>query len=403
MQVISDILENQLENDLGDVQTKKTLHNLDEEEVSKDENLTFATSGTSTGEPTRSPISRENVEHYKQVNEQVFSLAGIDQEDVSLNLGAPLPHISGWAIREGMNKAASGTANSSYKDFFEIEEGPNDILDVDPRDITAMVSLPRVALGAGESIEKSLGDPKEIFPNLRTGVFSGDVMNEQGRRDLRQIFGFENVIEGYASSELAGLAAVATDESSEMIPLIDNFIFEIIPDPEYQEEYGTEPVDIREIEDEVIGDIAITDPYREPFDFTRYLIGDKMKAYPQDQSAPKQDISTLEFMGRSREVLNFGGANVHEGQISSTLKELYGRPITWGVNKRESETSGGIVVELYVEEPDVLEVEDFEENLTDYVPSMEEAYRLDVVDELEVYDISSYDVEAGMKMDRMDV
>jgi phenylacetate-coenzyme A ligase PaaK-like adenylate-forming protein len=403
MEIIEEILEDQVENDTGDVEPTETFHSLDEEEVSKEKYTSLATSGTSTGEPTWSPVMKENREHYREVNGEIFSLAGADTDDVALNLGAPLPHVSGWAIHEGMSRAASGTANSSYEDLFEIDDDLENILETAPKDVKTMVSLPRVALGTGESIQEVFGDPEEIFPNLQTGVFSGDIVDDQTRRELKDMFGFERVIEGYASSELAGLAAVAIDETSQMVPLIDNFIFEIIPDPEYRDEYGSEPVDIREVDQPVIGNLVITDPFRESFDFTRYQIGDKMKAYPQGQSAPNQDIVTLEFMGRSGEVLNFGGANVHEDQISSTLQNLYGSPVSWGVNKRESENSEGIVVELYVENPDLLEAEGFEKNLADYVPSMEEAYKLDVVDKLEFYDIESYDMEDDMKINRMKV
>jgi phenylacetate-coenzyme A ligase PaaK-like adenylate-forming protein len=403
MEIVDEVLEHQVENDIGDVKPTKTLHTLDAEEVSEKNYISFATSGTSTGEPTWSPVLKENQGHYREVNGEILSLAGVDTDDVALNLGAPLPHVSGWAVHEGMSESASGTANSSYEDFFDIDDELENILETDPDEVTTMVTLPRVALGAGESIEETFGDPKETFPELQTGVFSGDAVDDQTRRELKDIFGFEKVIEGYASSELAGLAAVAIDETNQMVPLVDNFIFEIVPDPEYRDGYGSKPVDIRDVNQPIIGDLVVTDPYRDSFDFTRYQIGDKMKAYPQDQSAPDKDIPTLEFMGRSGEVLNLGGANVHEDQISSTLQNLYGDPVSWGLNKRESENSQGIVVELYVEDPEILEAEEFSENLADYVPSMGEAYKLDVVDRLEICDINSYDTADGMKTNRMKV
>lgn len=403
LNLITEIQENQIKNDLGSVNASRNLHSLGDDEIAEEKQTIFATSGTSTGESTRSPVMNYNLDYYRRMNGKIYSLAGVEEDDVALNLGAPMPHISGWAIREGMREAASGVANSSYEDFYEIEGTLEEILEVNKKEVTAMVSMPRVALGAGKSIEDSFGDPKDIFPNLRVGIFSGDNVDKKSREKLREMFGFEKVVEGYASSEMVGLSAGAVDESSQMIPLIDHLIFEVIPDKEYRENYGSEPVDIRNIDEPIIGDLVVTDPFRESFDFTRYLVGDKMKVYPKRESSPEQRIPTLEFMGRSGEVLNFGGANVHEEQISSTLRAIYDRPISWGINKIESENSEGIIIELYVENPEILEAEAVQSNLAKFVPSIEEAYKLDIVESIEIRNISSYEIERESKTDRINM
>jgi phenylacetate-coenzyme A ligase PaaK-like adenylate-forming protein len=395
METINRILENQVENSIENVEPSGTLHNLSDEDLESGDHLMVATSGT-TGESTKAPIKEDNLEHYREVNAEAFELAGVEDNDIGLNVGAPLPHLSGWAIEEGMDIAGSGTANDSYKDLFgslNLDEN----LQVPPKRVTSLIALPRVALRAGENLRESTSQQaSEIFPNLETGIFSGDVVNEPIRDSLKKAFGFENVIETYATSE-TGFIASAVDESSQMVPLIDNYIFEVVPDEEFQEKYGKEPVDIRDIEESIIGELALTDTYRDAFDFKRYLIGDKIKVTPGHLSQPGENIPTFEYMGRSDEILNFGGANVHENQIDRTVAG------EWAVDSRDSEKTEGIVVELYVENPSNINEEKFRDKLSDSVPSIGEAYKLDVVEDFEIYSISEYEDDGEMKFSRMNI
>ena len=203
-------------------------------------------------------------------------------------------------------------------------------------------------------------------------------------------------METYATSEV-GFIASAIDESSQMVPLLDNYIFEVVPDEDFQEEYGSEPIDIREIDKPIIGELALTDPYREAFDFSRYLIGDKIKVNPGHMSKPDESIPTFEYMGRSDEILSFGGANVHENQIDRAV------PGEWAIDSRESQSTEGIVIELYVENPSSIDEQRFRANISENVPSLGEAYKLDVVEEVELYSISEYEDEGEMKFNRMNI
>lgn len=395
------ILEEQLPNDLGSQQPSSTLHTLSVSDIPKNEHLVFSTSGSTGDEKTNAPLKRDNLERYHDLNAEAFSLAGINEDDVALNLGAPLPHASGWAIEVGMKRAGAGTANECYEDFF----GSIDIdksLMFSPEEVTSIITLPRVALRAGKSLESKEGEAaQDIFPNLNIGIFSGDVVNAAVRAKLKSLFGFDKVVEAYAASE-CGFIATGVGESSQMIPLFNRYIFEIIPDTA-TETRASSLVDIRDLNQPTIGDLALTDPFREAFDFTRYLIGDKVKVYPEDVSKSEFDIPTIEFMGRNDEVLNFGGANVHENQLDTAIDAVYAHAGEWAVNSVESPDSEGVIIDLYVENPDQFQIEEFRNTLSQQVPALKEAIRLGVVEDININDIAMYDDTGEMKFDRMNI
>jgi phenylacetate-coenzyme A ligase PaaK-like adenylate-forming protein len=398
---IKKTIEEQLPNNLENQEPDSTLHDVSITALPNEEYLVFATSGTTGGAKTRIPMRKDNLDHYKNLNAEAVSIAGIGQGDTALNLGAPLPHISGWVIDVGMERASSGTANDSYEDVFG-ERNFENVLQCPPEEVTSVITLPRVALRTGESIEAKRDESMaDLFPHLEIGIFSGDVVNNTVRENLKELYQFDKVVEAYAASE-CGFIAVGIDESSQMVPLINNYIFEIIPDTEYSDTYD-EIIDIRDVGQPVIGELVLTDPYTEAFDFTRYLIGDKIKVYPEHLSRCQYNIPTIEFMGRSDEVLNFGGAHIHENQLDRAINSVCDQPTDWVISSTESTRSEGLVVDLYLKKPDKFNIQNFRKSLSQQVPAFKEVVKLGIVEEIRLHEINAYDNGGGMKSDRMDV
>jgi phenylacetate-coenzyme A ligase PaaK-like adenylate-forming protein len=321
-----------------------------------DETLVFETSGTN-GEPKRIPYAYSQLPAQKRHEAQAFELAGLRPDDVVMTLAAPLNGISGWASRSGSRELGAEVLNRSFKDYTHIIEWQ------EAAEVTALFATPLVAQSIGEEIAAEYGPPRELFPNLRLGCLFGDHLPPHLRTQLRQQWGFEELRSLYGSVE-ADVLAVGTDETQQLVPMLDKLVFEVIPDDDETET----PVDIRKLTRQRTGSLLVSDPHRDAFPFTRYRIGDIVTVLPEGNEIPR-----LRVLGREDDTINFGGAPLYEQQLQATIEETYGTAIddwTAVVSRPELKPA----VDIYVAGGGPADESTFRTNLFAQSPPLKEAF-----------------------------
>lgn len=361
-----------------------------------EEALTFESSGTS-GEPKRIPYAIENLEEQKKHEKKAFLIGGMTEEDVVMTLGAPLNSISGWASRSGSRKVGAEVLNRSFNDYKKV------IKSRENRDVTCIFATPLVAKAIGNEIEEEFENPENVFPNMSKGFMFGDLLPENLKQDLKEQWGFDQLRSLYGTVE-ADVIAIE-DKTGKLVPLIDRLVIEILP---YENgEKQQQPVDIREIEDEVKGSILISDPERDKIDITRYEIGDIIRVYPEDP------IPHIEVLGREDNTINLGGAPLYENELHKAIVDTYGSQVTdWKVlvSRENSKPALDLFVVGEIQE----EKEKLLENLFRRAPPVEEAYSdvgSGIINHIDIQvkhgeeeirsEISSEDIENDVKSNRI--
>lgn len=311
--------------------------------------LVCVSSGT-TGSPKRVPYARDLLTRRSR---KAMRLMGVEEGDSLLSLAAPSPHSSGVYIENLERAGIVETCNSSFKDFREV------VGSGDAADATVLMGAPMPSLAMAEQLEADGIPVQDAFPGLRLGVFSGDIMTGQRRSAISDAWGLEETRSFYASTEFES-AAVAVDETPRLVPLLDEFIFEIVPDG------GEEPVDIRAVDEEVSGSLILSDPFREHITLRRYRTRDRIKVFPGPP------LPRIEILGREDDTISLGGAPLYRKQIALALEDVFGgRLEDWRCHVYE--VDGRPAVDVYaVSDLDVGGAE-FRSALFDRAPPVKEA------------------------------
>ncbi|AUX09406.1 phenylacetate-CoA ligase [Halalkaliarchaeum desulfuricum] len=295
MEHVQRIAATQLPNTLGDVpvMTKEEFARVARE---SDAPLRFATSKSGV------PAPWAGIDHVARICADALRVAGVTDEAVHLNLGAPPPHSSGWSANLGFAELGATSLNRSF-DYWErpIEEGVAETA-------TVLSSIPGKAIDVAAEVEEAYGDPGDVFPNLSVGLLSGQLLRPATRRTIGEQWNLAETRELYGSSE-ASLVAAAPDESRKLVPLLNRHILEI--------EVGGDIVDVRDVETPTEGSLLITDPARSALTLRRYRQGDRVRVYPDD---PLPRITPL---GRADDAIDLDGALLHAADLFEAIGEVF--------------------------------------------------------------------------------
>lgn len=372
MDIVDKILDGEIPPGAADgsvMGSEELRQQVDEKDL--DDLFVVQTSG-SGGDPKQVPFTYSELDRQRDIPADGFKLGGLKEHHTVLDLGAPLPHFSGWVIREGSRRAGAEAINRTFQDYpdvIEWREAP---------EVDAVITLPQVAVSVGEEIEGEYGHPAELFSEPEIGLMSGDIVTDGVRDRLKELWGFSEVVEFYSAVD-GNVMASAVDESRRMVPLTNHYVFEIIPDHEQNEIY-----DIRELEEETAGSILITDPDREAIDFHRYRIGDKVRVYPEE------DIPRVEVLGKEGETVNLAGVLLYPKQIEGAVEDTYGREVSdWVAEVSRPETKPAVDFYIAGDVAEDRETE-FRYHLFERNTPLREAYEeVEVIDRLNVRTVSS--------------
>ncbi|MFB6294800.1 MAG: hypothetical protein ABEI97_03505, partial [Candidatus Nanohaloarchaea archaeon] len=139
MDIVHRILDGQVPNELGS-EPKLSKDAFAEQAAAADAPVAFATSGAQTPSPFADPA------YVEATSGEGLALAGLREDDVLLNLGAPMPHLSGWGARHGAEYVGAEPVNDNFQDYETVIETG------DAERVTAMFAVPKMAAGKGREI-----------------------------------------------------------------------------------------------------------------------------------------------------------------------------------------------------------------------------------------------------------
>jgi len=277
----------------------------------------FQTSGTSS-RSKRIPFSDQDLERQKVHEAIALKKLDMTEKDCVMSLGAPLPSISGWAITNGSQAVGATVLNTSQLDY-------DNVLDdkAKAEAATFVIGTPIVVKEVGLDIKQQRGDVKKILPNLRTAVIFGDVLPGSLRKEIKEIWGFENVYSLYGTVEADVVATECKEHLGELELMQERLIFELIPEQELEKErknpgYKPESLPIDSVPDNTIGEILISDVARDILPLIRYRIGDVVRV-SRGTGPHNQDRPTISVLGRSKNAVFFSGVAVYEMQINNAI------------------------------------------------------------------------------------
>ncbi len=319
------------------IMTQTDIQDKTGETMYSDDVTVFYSSGD---RPKMIPYSTQDQEQIAQVMATTFRLAGLDEDDVVLNLGAPPAsnHQSGWGITHGSRTAGATVINESIEDF--MEPSVRDRWD----EVTTVMSLPRMLPSLGDRVESMYGDLEDLFPNVERAITAGDAFPQRLRDRVKEQWGFDEAYNFYAAAEMSAVAG-EDREGSDMVQTNDGLYIEILdPDAEIDPDTGRAPEDaitaIYDIDGSVSGTGLFSAPDRELLPFIRYRAGDVITAYPAE------DGPRIRFEGREDRVINLSGAMVYPREIEDAVHS-YDATADWRAVVTEEDEYP--VLHIYVE------------------------------------------------------
>jgi phenylacetate-coenzyme A ligase PaaK-like adenylate-forming protein len=243
---------------------------------------------------------------------------GMTADDAVLSLGAPLPSISGWAITNGSRTVGARVLNVSQMDYDDVLDDPSKA-----QAATFVIGTPIVVKEIGKDIAEQRGDVRQVLPNLRTAVIFGDVLPDSLRKEIKDIWGFENVYSLYGTVEADVVATECTDRLGELELMQERLIFELIPESELLKErrnpgYTPSSLAINDVPHNTVGEILISDVARDVLPLIRYRIGDVVKVF-RGTGTHNRERPSVSVLGRSKNAVYFRGIPLYEMQINSAV------------------------------------------------------------------------------------
>jgi phenylacetate-coenzyme A ligase PaaK-like adenylate-forming protein len=277
----------------------------------------FQTSGTSS-RSKRIPFSDRDLERQKVHEAIALKKLGMTADDAVLSLGAPLPSISGWAITNGSRTVGARVLNVSQMDYDDVLDDPSKA-----QAATFVIGTPIVVKEIGKDIAEQRGDVRQVLPNLRTAVIFGDVLPDSLRKEIKDIWGFENVYSLYGTVEADVVATECTDRLGELELMQERLIFELIPESELLKErrnpgYTPSSLAINDVPHNTVGEILISDVARDVLPLIRYRIGDVVKVF-RGTGTHNRERPSVSVLGRSKNAVYFRGIPLYEMQINSAV------------------------------------------------------------------------------------
>lgn len=393
---IQDILSNQLPNHLEDqpVVTKGELTNRTEQNPVGDAEILTETS-TGSGKVAL-PAA-----YLDRVTRGAFRTLGVTEDDVILNLGAPQPHLSGIGMKRGGEALGAEVLTDHAGELEDIVERSHEV--------TTVISLPGMAKAKGQEIAERWGDPAEIF-SPDTAIMAGETVTDSWRAFLTEQWGFDDVGEFYASSEVGPILAEAgSDEIGahrQLVPQLDEVIVEIYPlrgdeltPPDSADITADELVDIREIDRRTEGILYPTVPTV----VQRYDQGDLVQVTPGDEMGPQwpDELPAVEPLGRIG-CLNIAGAMVPEGKMERTITQASSNSsVEWTI--RATGTKDRSTLEIYVDEQ--LERNRFERSLETNAHDLYYANKHGMIEAVQLHHVADpldrVPQESGLKTTRI--
>lgn len=344
-----------------------------------DETTTSHTSG-STGDPKRIPYSPDDRERISNAGGRLLEMVDIEADDGFMTFGAPPEgdHVSSWLDLAMVDAVNAEKVNTSADDVAAVlnedDDSARDWFDYgDPEDVTAIFGTPAVIRSLGNMLSNKYGkDPATVFPNVETLIMGGEPVTQTVRENRREQWGADHALEVYASTEM-GMTAITPPGEEYLVPLVDEFVWEVLPEAEYDsiaEASADDLVNIFDVDEPVTGNIAVSDLDRDILPLPRYLIGDAVRVHPDDT------VPRLEILGRDEtgHKATFGGADLYPRQIGDALSDTYGDGIDDWKAAFSRPADVAVAMDCYVIGPDEAENEEFRHHLFQRATPVGEAY-----------------------------
>lgn len=305
---------------------------------------------TGSVKPKKYPFVEDEIELLGKGPAKLAENAGLTEDLVVFNGGAPSPHMSGplsWMMFEVLGATVLNDHRMEYEDVFE---------EVDPSEIDVFTTVPMGAYSFAEDLREENEEWFEEF-NPDWVLAGGDYVLDWMREDFDRMFGAE-VLEMYALTE-GGIVGIEEEPGEGIALNTEDYDFGL-----YDLEAET-LTDIQNLEGPETGSMVIS------CDQISWLSnvkpGDMVEIDPEDNS--------MQYLGREDEMISMGGAPLYPAQIENILRDLYGEELgDWKAVVDMDREDKTVKLDLYLQGVEG-NVHEFTDKLPDYAPAVDEAVR----------------------------
>lgn len=258
-----------------------------------------------TGKPTVAGYTRNDLQHWAQLNARVLSAGGVTKDDVvqitfkyGLFTGAFGLHHGAELI--GASVIPMSTGNTGKQ-----------IMIMQDYKTTALIGTPSYALRLARQMEKLGVTPQSL--SLKLGLFGGEPCPESLRAEIEERL-LIRATDNYGVSEVMGPGVAAECSEKKGLHLYeDHFIPEII-DPRTLEVLppGSE------------GELVLTTLTKEAFPLVRYRTRDITSLDYSPCACGRTLVRMRKVLGRSDDILIIKGVNIFPSQVEAILVEAEG-------------------------------------------------------------------------------
>ncbi len=258
-----------------------------------------------TGKPTVAGYTRNDLQHWGQLNARVLAAGGVTKDDVvqitfkyGLFTGAFGLHHGAELI--GASVIPMSTGNTGKQ-----------IMIMQDYKTTALIGTPSYALRLARQMEKQEIAPKSL--SLRLGLFGGEPFPESLRREIEERLRIA-ATDNYGVSEVMGPGVAAECEQKGGLHLNeDHFIPEVI-----------DPRTLKVLPPGEEGELVLTTLTKEAFPLVRYRTRDITSLDYSPCACGRTQVRMKKVLGRSDDILIIKGVNVFPSQVESILMEAEG-------------------------------------------------------------------------------
>jgi phenylacetate-CoA ligase len=258
-----------------------------------------------TGKPTVTGYTRNDLQHWSQLNARVLTAGGVTKDDVvqitfkyGLFTGAFGLHQGAELIGASVIPMSTGNTNKQ-------------VLIMQDYKTSALIGTPSYALLLARYMETQGIDPKSL--SLRLGLFGGEPCPESTRKEIEERL-FINATDNYGVSEVMGPGVSAECEAKSGLHIYeDHFIPEII-----------DPQSLRILPPGAEGELVLTTLSKEAFPLIRYRTRDITSLNYSPCLCGRTLVRMKKVLGRTDDIIIIKGVNVFPSQVESILREVEG-------------------------------------------------------------------------------
>jgi phenylacetate-CoA ligase len=258
-----------------------------------------------TGKPTVTGYTRNDLQHWSQLNARVLTAGGVTKDDVvqitfkyGLFTGAFGLHQGAELIGASVIPMSTGNTNKQ-------------VLIMQDYKTSALIGTPSYALLLARYMETQGIDPKSL--SLRLGLFGGEPCPESTRKEIEERL-FINATDNYGVSEVMGPGVSAECEAKSGLHIYeDHFIPEII-----------DPQSLRILPPGAEGELVLTTLSKEAFPLIRYRTRDITSLDYSPCFCGRTLVRMKKVLGRTDDIIIIKGVNVFPSQVESILREVEG-------------------------------------------------------------------------------